>query len=183
MPIKITHIKDQLVSLWSGGTSTQLYIQPVGTIFEDRKFDLRISTASITQEFSDFTPFTGYTRKLKVLEGNLTIDHENQYSKDLIPFDQDQFSGDWKTKGKGIITDFNVIFKPGIDVILYHIEFDPGEKLILLNTNMKFIYVYKGNGSINEQKVIVQDFIEINEEEEIHFEAEIHSILIVVEIR
>jgi hypothetical protein len=68
-------------------------------------------------------------------------------------------------------------------VILYHIEFDPGEKLTLLNDNMKFIYVFRGNGSVNYQKVVLQDFIEIDSEEETHFEAQIHSILIVVEIR
>jgi len=183
VPIKITHIKDQLVSQWSGGTTTQLYIQPEGSSIANKNFDLRISMAKIEQEESEFSSWPGYMRKLKVLEGNLTINHDNEYSKDLIPYDQDLFSGDWKTKGKGKVTDFNVIFKPGIEVILYHIEFDPGEKLTLMNANMKFIYVFKGDGSVNNLEVLAQDFIQINTEEEIHFEAKIHSVLIVVEIR
>jgi environmental stress-induced protein Ves len=52
--IKIKHINDQIVSQWSGGTTTQLYLQPEDSVFSDRNFDLRISTAKIEQELSEW---------------------------------------------------------------------------------------------------------------------------------
>ena len=106
--------KDLVHSTWAGGTTTQVYISPENSVFTERKFDFRISSAVIAIEESDFTPFPGFSRILMVLEGELEIFHEGQFSKVLQPFESYHFSGDWKTSAKGKVIDFNLIMGEGI---------------------------------------------------------------------
>ncbi len=98
-----------LTSKWSGGSTTQLYIFPSGATYADRNFDLRISSAIVEVEQSTFTSLPGIQRKLMILEGEIRITHQGQYTKLLKPFDVDTFSGDWKTTSLGRCTDFNVM--------------------------------------------------------------------------
>lgn len=103
--------QDFQTSQWSGGITTQLYISPKGATLANRDFRLRISTAKVETSESTFTSLPGVNRKLMILEGEITITHENHYSKHLKPFDVDTFKGDWKTNSKGFCTDFNVMTK------------------------------------------------------------------------
>ena len=114
MKIEIIKKHQQKESVWSGGKTNQIYIHPSNSIFQDRDFDFRISSAIIEVEGSEFSPFNGYDRALMVLNGELEIVHEDQYSKKLNQYEVDNFSGDWKTSSKGKITDFNLIFKRGL---------------------------------------------------------------------
>ena len=54
--------KDLVHSTWAGGTTTQVYISPENSVFTERKFDFRISSAVVAIEESDFTPFPGFSR-------------------------------------------------------------------------------------------------------------------------
>ena len=63
--------KDHVHSTWAGGTTTQVYISPENSVFTERKFDFRISSAVVAIEESDFTPFPGFSRILMVLVGEL----------------------------------------------------------------------------------------------------------------
>ncbi len=110
-----------ITSQWSGGRSTQLYIFPAGATYAERNFELRISTALVEVAESTFTSLPGINRKLMILEGEITISHEGQYSKHLKPFDVDTFSGNWITKAAGTCTDFNVMTRGLQESELYHL--------------------------------------------------------------
>ena len=94
---------------WSGGTTTELYIHPEQAAYQNRDFDFRLSKAIVTDQESVFTPLPKTHRKLMVLEGSITLTHENQPSKQLSEFDVDTFDGDRKTSCAGSCTDFNLM--------------------------------------------------------------------------
>jgi environmental stress-induced protein Ves len=122
MKIEVISKEENIISNWSGGSTSQLYIFPKDSTLQERNFDFRISSAIVEVEESEFTSFAGYDRILMVLNGELEIVHENQYSKTLKQFEIDSFSGDWKTSSKGKIVDFNLILKRGIKGSLKYID-------------------------------------------------------------
>jgi hypothetical protein len=130
MKIKKLTSKNFSTSNWSGGTTSQLYISPENSLFADRKFDFRISSAVVELEESDFTPMPGFSRILMVLEGELEIHHEGHYSKVLKPFEIDEFSGDWKTSSKGRVVDFNLIMGDGICGSMKYISLGNSDEII-----------------------------------------------------
>jgi len=96
-------------SPWSGGTTLELFIHPPGADYQQRNFQFRLSTATVETEKSDFTLLPGISRKLMVLEGSISLSHEDRYSRQLEKFDIDSFEGDWKTSSLGKCTDFNLM--------------------------------------------------------------------------
>jgi environmental stress-induced protein Ves len=94
---------------WSGGTTTELYIYPEATTYQERNFLFRLSKATIEQEETTFTPLAGVKRSLMVLEGALTLIHEGQAPKELDKFDIENFTGDWNTRSVGKATDLNLM--------------------------------------------------------------------------
>jgi len=98
---------------WSGGTTTELLIHPPHSTYNSRNFNWRISSAKVEIEESTFTYLPNIWRKLMVIEGEALLSHENHYDVLLSPFKQDSFSGDWTTKSKGKITDFNLMTAKG----------------------------------------------------------------------
>lgn len=124
--MKILTERDFLISEWSGGTTTQLFIFPEGASLADRNFDWRISSAVIETEESEFTLFEGYERILIPLKGKLEMEHQTpngvlyQY---IDEFELARFNGEWPTKGKGKLTDFNLIFKPSFNPKVHIIHF------------------------------------------------------------
>ena len=136
MIVKKIFEKDKVVSVWSGGTTSQLYISPENSVFVDRNFDFRISSAVIEVQESDFTPMPGFSRILMALEGELEIFHEGHYSKVLKQFEIDEFSGDWKTSSKGKVVDFNLIMGEGICGSLEYISI--GEDKIIDNNFIRW---------------------------------------------
>ena len=148
---------------WASGTSTEIFVFPADGDFKTRNFLFRISTATVEAEETTFSDFTGLTRILMPLVGNLTLIHEGQYTKELQPFDQDIFDGSWNTRSKGKVTDFNVMFKPPYTAsVLHHKltttkEFNSPE-----NKSHHFIYAVDGEYMINEHHIATGDLIEIH---------------------
>lgn len=102
--------KEELPSgRWSGGTTTELAIWPPEAVYAERNFVWRVSSARVEAEESDFTPLPGVERCLMILEGTLHLVHEGHYEATLGPFEQDNFSGDWRTHSRGAVTDFNLM--------------------------------------------------------------------------
>lgn len=132
MKIEIIKKHQQKETVWSGGKTNQIYIHPFDSTLQDRDFDFRISSAIIEVEESVFTSFNGYDRALMVLNGELEIFHEDQYSKKLKQNEVDYFSGDWKTTSNGKITDFNLIFKRGLKGELNYLTLN-GDQIISKN--------------------------------------------------
>lgn len=110
MSFKIHSFSTAKTSTWTGGETREFFIFPLESSYLERNFEFRISSATIEVVESDFTALPAYERLLVVLEGELELDHENQYTNQLKPLDSDSFSGSWKTKSLGKARDFNVIF-------------------------------------------------------------------------
>lgn len=138
---------------WSGGTTAELFIYPETSSYVNRDFEVRISTATVEAERSDFTSLPGYSRKLMVLEGDITISHLGHYTKSLKKFDVDTFDGSWKTTSVGKCTDFNLMTKQGIVGSLNSKPLNKGESITYNVKNSAshcFIYLYKGSVEITE---------------------------------
>ncbi|WP_106793896.1 HutD family protein [Aquimarina sp. Aq78] len=97
------------INTWSGGTTTQFFMYPQTANYLDLNFDFRLSMATVSIEESVFTSLPGVSRTLLVLDGEITLQHENRYTKKLSKFDSDGFEGGWKTSSIGMCTDFNLM--------------------------------------------------------------------------
>ncbi len=100
-------------TVWAGGTTTQLAIFPEDAEYLKFNFDFRISYATVEVPESTFTFMPGVTRHLTILKGTLHIHHIDRYQKQLNQFDTHIFSGEWPTKAKGQVTDFNLMKRGG----------------------------------------------------------------------
>jgi uncharacterized protein len=135
---------------WASGTSTEIFIHPANATFAARDFLFRISTATVEAEESDFTFFEGITRHLMVLKGELDLVHDGHYSKHLKPFDLDVFSGEWKTRSRGKVTDFNLMLKEGATGALKHHHLNPGAKAAFHSAaDFHFVYLVAGSAVVN----------------------------------
>jgi len=141
-----------LTTKWSGGSSTQLYIFPANASFTERNFELRISTAKVEVEESTFTALPGIHRKLMILEGEISINHEGQYRKHLKPFNVNNFSGDWKTTSIGTCTDFNVMTTGQRQCELYYLAMGAISSYKLKpKETCKNLFLYATSGAIHVQ--------------------------------
>ena len=113
--MKITKIDAaaQLISRWSGGTTTQLAICPPGAAYADREFLWRVSSAVVELPESDFTLLPDYDRILMILEGELSLSHDGGEEYRLRPLEQTSFDGASRTFSRGQVTDFNLMMRKG----------------------------------------------------------------------
>jgi uncharacterized protein len=138
-------------SLWSGGTTTELFIFPQAADYQQRNFQFRLSTSKVETDRSDFTLLTGISRKLMVLSGQITLSHEDRYSRQLNKFDEDQFEGDWKTSSIGKCTDFNLMTTGRTSGKLIAKTVNKGQRVIhkiIFKCDWFFIYIYTGKVKI-----------------------------------
>lgn len=106
---------ERKVSLWAGGSSSQICIYPFDAEYATRDFLYRISTAvAESDEWSDYTALPGVTRHLLMLDGCAEIEHEGHHSMLMKPYvDIDLFDGGWISRAKGRVRDFNLMTKEG----------------------------------------------------------------------
>lgn len=111
--IKLLRKTEQIATAWSGGTTTQLAIYPETAEYAKRNFKWRISSARVEAEESEFTHLPGIWRHIMIIEGELALEHEGHHRSELKPFEQDSFSGEWMTRSRGRVTDFNLMLAEG----------------------------------------------------------------------
>ncbi len=113
--MKITKIASdaQVVSRWSGGTTTQLAIFPPQAIYAERDFLWRLSSAVVELPESDFTPLPDYDRILMILDGELTLSHDGGEEYTVHTLEQTSFDGASHTCSRGQVTDFNLMMRKG----------------------------------------------------------------------
>ena len=112
--MKILHLteKDYKVGLWNGGSTTELFIWPEGADYAKREFTLRVSSARVDLEESDFTPLLGVTRYITPLTGGFTLTHPGCDPVVMGPMDEPyRFSGEIPTHCVGKAADFNLMLK------------------------------------------------------------------------
>lgn len=115
MNIEIIDSKEYLTSIWSGGTTTQLYIMPPDLNVKD-DFDLRISSATVCQGESEFSDFNDYNRFLTILQGGMFIRHKDTAEQYLGELQSLFFDGATPTYSRADqdVIDFNIIWKKNI---------------------------------------------------------------------
>ena len=150
MDVEIIKKSDTKIATWSGGTTSEIFIYPKESSFEQRDFNFRLSIATVEIEESEFTCLPDVNRTLMVLKGNLSLIHENQHTVQLKEFEQDSFKGDWNTKSKGKVTE--------------------SEKVISLSHFFDLFYVVNGS-------VIIENYV-LNQGEMINFNQVNKNILI-----
>lgn len=112
--MRILHLtpKDYKVGHWSGGTTTELFIWPKDADYAARQFQLRVSSAVVELEESDFTPLAGVTRYITPLTGGFTLTHPGCAPVVMKPLDAPYcFSGETPTHCVGKAADFNLMLK------------------------------------------------------------------------
>jgi len=107
--VELVRRDQQQVSIWNGGTTTEIAICPKDAVCSRRDFVWRVSSARVASEESEFTSLPGIWRLIMVLEGDMTLEHEHHHSVRLQPFQQDAFAGDWTTRSRGMARDFNIM--------------------------------------------------------------------------
>jgi environmental stress-induced protein Ves len=104
--------RDCPVSVWAGGRTTELFIYPRSAKLADRDFDIRVSSATVELDESEFSRFPGYVRHITPLAGEMKLVHSARYVATLRAPSVDIFDGSWTTRSFGRCTDFNLIHKP-----------------------------------------------------------------------
>lgn len=169
---------------WASGTSTEIFIYPHDGNFVQRNFVFRISMATVEADESVFTFFEGITRHLMILKGELELIHEGRYTKHLKPFDQDVFSGEWSTRSKGRVTDFNLMLKDGATGSLTPHHLKAGDSAsFIAETECFFLYLASGIAAFdNGRTANAGDLLMINKDSEVNLHAENACNLIVIEV-
>ena len=102
---------------WKGGITRQIFISPANGDLSTRHFDLRVSSAIIDSTESDFSDFTGFTRYILPLEGDITLYKDSVQiplsHNALYQFEGDETIHSVNTQGA---VDFNIIVRHGIAV-------------------------------------------------------------------
>lgn len=150
MGINILRPHSFKTSTWTGGSTTQLFIYPPTSEYTKLNFEVRLSLATVMTEESIFTSLPGIARKLLVLDGQITLTHENQYVKELNKFGVDEFLGDWKTSAKGNCTDFNLMTSGDMDtkIMAQEVKKDKAIQFDVDNL-MKWLFIYLYSGEIS----------------------------------
>lgn len=100
-------------SSWSGGTTTQLAIEPEGAAYGDRDFLWRLSSARVDLPHSVFTALPDYDRIIAPLEGSLVMKCGESPCFSLAPLELCAFDGAAETESWGKCRDFNLMLRKG----------------------------------------------------------------------
>ena len=139
-------------TFWSGGMASELITYPLTSDYASRNFLWRLGVAKIDILESTFSNLPNVSRNFMVIEGQITLDHENRYKKVLNTFDQDSFIGDWKTKTYGKASVFNLMTRENYHGELIHLYITPKKQVHFkyetsLNKDLVAICFYVVNGN------------------------------------
>lgn len=112
MHIEIYSPQNRSASAWAGGVTTELWIYPEDGDYASRDFRVRISSAEVWLEESDFTSLPGVVRYITPLSGGFTLSHPDGRTVTMSPLDEPYcFDGGIATHCFGKATDFNLMLK------------------------------------------------------------------------
>lgn len=96
-------------SVWSGGKTTELYIFPEGASYALRRFDFRISSATVDADESIFTPLPGVMRYITPLSEGFELTVGEASSRFLKRGETLRFMGSERTVCRGRGRDLNLM--------------------------------------------------------------------------
>lgn len=143
-------------SLWSGGSTTELYIYPEDAVYKEGNFQCRISSATVEVEQSDFTSLPGVKRYLSIFQGHLDMVHGEEKKVSLEPFQVDCFDGGIPTVSFGQVVDFNLMLKNGADGKMETLRLKSAESALIApkeRENLLVVYVVEGETTIGEEQI------------------------------
>lgn len=111
--IRIIQPQQVTVSVWSGGTTSQLGIGEGECSYAERDFLWRLSSATVDDEVSTFTPLSDYHRLILMQEGTVILEHDGKPGIVLAPWQVHRFDGGSQTVCTGRATDFNLMLRKG----------------------------------------------------------------------
>lgn len=112
--IKILRTEDYNTTKWSGGTTTELFIEPENSVYAERDFTWRLSSATVETEESEFTSLPDYNRIIMSLEGGIRLSHNKGEWLELPVYTPHSFDGGDETVSVGKVTDFNLMLRKGV---------------------------------------------------------------------
>ncbi len=185
--MKILKSSDYQTSIWTGGTTTQLYIFPENEMFADKTFLFRISSAKIEMEHSDFSQFTDYKRLILTLDRTIRLRHNGGIEMELNPLQIHNFDGNWVTSSEGKCRDFNLIFRPELSGNIEVIHLKKNKKYLFCRAQdeqFRLTFLYKGILNSDDILVAEEESIILKEDDKENYEfvAVEDSILISVHI-
>lgn len=110
---QLLHKADYKATEWSGGMTTEIAIAPEGSIYADRDFLWRLSSATVELEESDFTSLPDYNRIIMTLKGGIKLSHNKGEWLELPEFVPHSFDGGDETASVGKVIDFNLMMRKG----------------------------------------------------------------------
>lgn len=148
---------------WAKGSSQELFIYPPTSDFQKRDFLFRISLATVEAETSEFTPLPGIRRTLMLLKGEHTLTHKGHHTKQLFPFDQDTFEGDWQTSSRGQATNFNLMCREGSRGNIKRFPLFKEQPLTIdIKSEFALALLYNGQATVNNQKIENGEYLAIS---------------------
>ncbi|MDR1650830.1 MAG: HutD family protein [Synergistaceae bacterium] len=150
----LKHREDCGESRWAGGSTREFFIYPETSACASRDFEIRVSSASVLEDSSVFSDFTGFVRHIAVLSGTLCMIHGGVREVSLGVCEADTFDGGEETVSRGRCTDFNLIHVPSREGSIRPLAGVPGEARIFggyagccLHTGSAEAAVSEGDGS------------------------------------
>lgn len=104
---------DYATSQWSGGSTTQIAIEPAGAVYAERDFLWRLSSATVELEESLFTALPDYDRLIATLSAPIELSHDGGERFELSPYAVHAFDGGAETRSWGKCVDFNLMLRKG----------------------------------------------------------------------
>ena len=112
--VRVFHSSNYRVTDWSGGRTTELAIAPVGSLYAERKFLWRFSTATAEVEESTYTSLPDYNRVILSLRGLLRLSHDDTTWRDFAEFEPYAFDGGVTTQARGKVVDLNLMLRKAV---------------------------------------------------------------------
>ena len=141
--IKILKEEDFNISTWSGGKTTELFIYPEDAEYSKRDFKVRISSATVELDTSNFTKLDGVYRFISPLDSNLKLTHNGDDFITLEPFNVYEFEGNIDTTSYGKAKDFNLMLANGARGQLKSFFIDEKKEVIILaNYGLNILYSF-----------------------------------------
>lgn len=109
----ILHKDSYRTTKWSGGFTTELAIAPENSLYKDRNFLWRVSSASVETGESMFTSLPDYNRIILTLKGEIRLSHNGGKWISLSEYEPHFFDGGDETRSVGRVTDFNLMMRKG----------------------------------------------------------------------
>ena len=100
-------------SQWSGGSTTQMAIEPADAVYAERDFLWRLSSATVELDESLFTALPDYNRLIATLSAPIELCHDGGERFTLQPRAVHAFDGGAETQCWGKCVDFNLMLRKG----------------------------------------------------------------------